>query len=350
MRPSASSATASPSSCRTAGISSIWLRPSRAAREEGKRSIGSLDSKERRSCSAPTPTPFSRPPLPARPAVTFSSRARGLFSLSRSTRNAPALGRGLSGGRAGAEPPQLRLRVTASDNGILAYQAGGAGGISQLVWLDRSGKQLDVLGPPADYLRPRLSRDGRRVAVDVRDPQTGHSDIWIYDLARRVSTRFTFEPADNVFPIWSPDDSRIVFSRTGRAKGICIRRSRPERETTRLLGPGEREGSHRLVFRRPVPRLPDDQTPDEDGLDLGIYSVAEKKAFAFLSTPAAEVNGRFSPDGRWIAYQSDESGRWRCTSALPGPRREMADLAGAEGSLSGIATGRRSSTCLPTTS
>ena len=106
---------------------------------------------------------------------------------------------------------------TASDNGILAYQASGAGSVTQVVWLDRSGKQLDVLGPPADYLRPRLSRDGRRVAVDVGDPQTGRFDIWIYDLARRVPTRFTFE-ADSVFPIWSPDDGRNSSPPTSRPR------------------------------------------------------------------------------------------------------------------------------------
>src|SRR6266542_1323901 len=175
--------------------------------------IGTLDSKERRSLLRVNSNVVFAPSAPR------GDRGHILFSHERTLLAQPFDAKRLRlSGEAFPVGEQVQyfgnfgLGVfTASDNGILAYQASGAGGMSQLVWLDRAGKQLEVLGPPADYLRPRISRDGRRVAVDVRDPQTGQSDIWIYDLARRVSTRFTFEPADNLFPIWSPDDSRIVF-------------------------------------------------------------------------------------------------------------------------------------------
>ncbi len=200
----------------------------------------------------------------------------------------------------------------ASDNGILAYQAAGAGSISQLVWLDRAGKQLEVLGPPGDYLRPRISRDGRRVAMDIRDPQTGQADIWIYDLSRRVSTRFTSAPADNIFPIWSPDGSRIVFesnrkgsddlyqkvsSGTGNDEEFLVQEGR-------LTVPTDWSSDGRFV----VYNMIDART--KTGWDLGVYSVAEKKTSLFLATPANEANGRLSPDGRWLAYTSDESGRY----------------------------------------
>jgi hypothetical protein len=201
---------------------------------------------------------------------------------------------------------------TASDNGILAYQAGIVGGLSQLAWLDRAGKQLDVLGPPADYLRPRISRDGRRVAVDIRDPQTGQADVWIYDLARRVSTRFTFESADSVFPIWSPDDSRIVFESNRKGSDDLYQKV--------STGTGNDE---ELLVQEGNLEIPTDWSSDgrfvayngidnrkKAGWDLGFYSVAEKKASLFLATPVNEANGRFSPDGRWLAYASDESGRY----------------------------------------
>jgi Tol biopolymer transport system component len=207
----------------------------------------------------------------------------------------------------------LALGVFASsDNGILAYQAGSGGGISQLVWLDRAGKQLEVLGPPGDYLRPRISRDGRRVAMDIRDPQTGQADIWIYDLSRRVSTRFTSVPSDNIFPIWSPDDSRIVFESNRKGSDDLYQKvssgtGNDEEflaQEDRLLVPADWSSDGRFV----VCNLIDAKT--KRGWDLGLYSVAEKKTSLFLSTPANEANGRFSPDVRWLAYASDESGRY----------------------------------------
>ncbi|HEY3124049.1 MAG TPA: protein kinase, partial [Thermoanaerobaculia bacterium] len=99
-----------------------------------------------------------------------------------------------------------------SENGVLAYQSSGRGELSQLTWFDRSGKQLESVGPAADANHPRLSHDGRRVAVVLIDPQTAWTDIWIHDLGRRVSTRLTFGPGVNLFPIWSPDDEWVAFA------------------------------------------------------------------------------------------------------------------------------------------
>ncbi|HMA18255.1 MAG TPA: protein kinase, partial [Thermoanaerobaculia bacterium] len=99
-----------------------------------------------------------------------------------------------------------------SDNGVLAYQSSPRGELSQLTWFDRSGKQLESVGPAADYVHPRLSHDGRRLAVVLIDPQTAYSDIWIYDLGRRVSTRLTFGPGVNLMPTWSSDDEWVAFS------------------------------------------------------------------------------------------------------------------------------------------
>ncbi len=91
-----------------------------------------------------------------------------------------------------------------SESGLLAYQPGGDfGRTSQLAWVGRSGKPIETVGAPGDYMEPRLSHDGRRVAVAIRDSQ-GNEDIWLYELSRRVATRFTFDPADQGFPVWSP--------------------------------------------------------------------------------------------------------------------------------------------------
>jgi hypothetical protein len=271
--------------------------------------IGSLESKERRSLLRANSNPVFAPAAPgAASGHILFSRERTLLAQPFDARRLRLSGEAFPVGEQVQYFANFGFGVfTASDNGILAYQASGAGSMTQVVWLDRSGKQLDVLGPPADYLRPRLSRDGRRVAIDIRDPQTGRFDIWIYDLARRVSTRFTFE-ADSVFPIWWPDDSRIVFQSNRKGQSALYQK----------VSSGT--GNEEFLVQEGVLKVPTDLSSDGRFLayhvidnktktwDLGLYSVAEKKTSVFLSTPAAEVNGRFSPDGRWIAYQSDESG------------------------------------------
>ncbi|MEO8190046.1 MAG: protein kinase [Acidobacteriota bacterium] len=285
--------------------------------------IGSLDSKERRPLLRVNSNVVFAPSAPgAASGHVLFSRERTLFAQPFDAKRLRLSGEAFPVGEQVQYFGNLALGVfAASDNGILVYQPGGARSLSQLVWLDRSGKQLEVLGPPADYLRPRISRDGRRVAMDIRDP-TGQADIWIYDLSRRVSTRFTSEPADNVFPVWSPDGSRIVFesnrkgsddlyqkvsSGTGNDEELLVQEGR-------LLVPTDWSSDGRFV----VHNLIDSRT--KRGWDLGIYSVAEKKSSVFLSTPSSEANGRFSPDVRWLAYTSDESGRYEVyVRPFPGP-------------------------------
>lgn len=198
-----------------------------------------------------------------------------------------------------------------SENGILAYQASARGDLSQLLWFDRGGKQLESAGAAADYYHPRLSHDGRRVAVAIVNSQTANSDIWIYDLTRRVSTRLTFEPAVNMFPIWSPDNSRIVFA--SNRKGLHDLYQKP------ASGTGDDEI---LLFSATSSKFPTDwsqedglialrafDTKSKTGLDLWVFSVADRKLWPFLSTPFNEWSPQFSPDGRWMAYASNESGR-----------------------------------------
>ena len=197
-----------------------------------------------------------------------------------------------------------------SDNGVLAYQSSPRGELSQLSWVDRTGKQLEVVGPAADYFHPRLSHDGRRVAVAVIDPLTAFSDIWIYDLGRRVSTRLTFGPGVNIFPIWSPDDERVVFaSNRGGFHDLYQKASSgtgPEElllATTRSSKfPTDWSGRNGLIALHTT--LPESRS----GSDIWTFSPAERKTRVFLSTAFHEGSPQFSPDGRWIAYASAESG------------------------------------------
>jgi Tol biopolymer transport system component len=195
-----------------------------------------------------------------------------------------------------------------SENGILAYQTGAGGQLSRLVWFDRDGKQLESLGEAANYAHPRLSHDGRRVAVAVVD-QTAYSDIWLFDLPRRVSTRLTFGPAMNLFPIWSPDDSRIVFSSNRNGFHSLYQKAASGAGDDEMLLRSPTSNEFAGDWSREVIAFHGSATKSKTGFDLGIFSLADRKASLFLSTPFTEWCPQFSPDGKWLAYASDESGR-----------------------------------------
>jgi eukaryotic-like serine/threonine-protein kinase len=205
-----------------------------------------------------------------------------------------------------------------SPSGVLAYSAGPtARWLSQLNWLDRQGKQLGHAEQPGTYSYTdfALSPDGKRLAASKIDPRAGgETGIWLLDLLRGVSTRFTFDQAPDSAPVWSPDGSRVAFA-AYRAGGNGI-----YQKTTN--GTGKEQG---LVSVTGDEKLPDDWSRDGHFLlytqqdphthaDLWVLPLAgdgtpSGTATPFANTAYSEEQGRFSPDTRWIAYASDESGR-----------------------------------------
>jgi serine/threonine protein kinase/Tol biopolymer transport system component len=194
-----------------------------------------------------------------------------------------------------------------SETGALVYQSGGTVK-SQLVWIDRSGKQLGAPGPPGEYSFPALSPDEKRVAMDRDDPQTGTFDIWLLDLARGIPSRFTFDPANDVYPVWSPDGSHIVFgSNRDGAYGLYQKSSSGAGSEEAISKPSERgyptdwslDGRFILYT----------QTGPDTLWDLWVIPLfGDRQPIPFLQTKFDETNGVFSPDGKWIAYESDDSG------------------------------------------
>jgi Tol biopolymer transport system component len=196
---------------------------------------------------------------------------------------------------------------SASDSGVLAYQTGRAAGTPQLAWLDRTGKTLATIGDPAAYADLALSPDGKRALISL----FGQGDIWLLDLEHNgVSTRLTFDAASNVTPLWSPDGKQVVF-RSIRQGTFGL-----YRKTSSGAGGEEAFVSDRLN------KFATDWSSDGRFLlyttaradstitDLWVLPLSrDRKPFPFLQTPANVGWGKFSPDGRWIAYTSTESGR-----------------------------------------
>jgi Tol biopolymer transport system component len=194
-----------------------------------------------------------------------------------------------------------------SSNGVLAYQT--AARPSRLVWFDRAGKASGTMGEPGLYTDFRISPDGARVALDVGSPASGTSDIWITEIARGVSTRLHADPTDEVAPTWSPDGTRLYYR--------WDRMGPPDVAEMAVGVPG----SARPFVRRPGLQQPEDVSRDGrsllflnaiQGSDWDIWIAPLEKDGTpkpWLESRFAEASPRFSPDGRWIAYQSDESGQ-----------------------------------------
>ncbi|HET9385674.1 MAG TPA: protein kinase, partial [Gemmatimonadales bacterium] len=200
-------------------------------------------------------------------------------------------------------------RFTTSDAGVLAYRTDEAF-YTELRWFDRRGAPMGTVGPESLYINPALSADGARVAAGRRDRTQGTYDLWLFDLARSIPSRFTFDAGTEWLPVWSPD---------GKYVGYTMERGTGKHDLYRRLANGG--GDDELVFTSERNKVLTDWTADgrflifdettDTASDLGYVAVSgDRKGISYLKTPFNEQNGHVSPDGRWIAYQSDESGRY----------------------------------------
>jgi Tol biopolymer transport system component len=192
-----------------------------------------------------------------------------------------------------------------SETGSLTYVAGPSVSMSQLVWLDRLGRRLDAVREPADYGGLRLSPSGDRCAVEIRDSRSGTIDIWVLDLERGSAARLTSGAPISDCPAWSPDESRIAFTSDRQKRWDIYERSVTGTTREQLLL--ESEGQKTLTDWSPDGRFLVLTITGRDGFWL--YSLLDRRVFPYFETSIPVAAGRFSPDGRWMAYVSEEAGR-----------------------------------------
>jgi Tol biopolymer transport system component len=208
--------------------------------------------------------------------------------------------------------PGLGLGIfSVSDTGVLVYRSGSGGNV-ELTWFDRAGKRLGTLGPPAAYNNPALSPDGKRLAVSLIDPVGRlNADIWLIDLASGSQTRLTFDPGAESGATWKPDGSVIAFHTSHDGPLNLYQKAangagneEPLLRSDNSKSPTDWSADGKFILYQ-------DQNP-KTGYDLWILPVSgEQKPFPFLQTNYVEIQGQFSPNGKWIAYTSNESGTYQ---------------------------------------
>ncbi len=196
-----------------------------------------------------------------------------------------------------------------ADGSVLSHQDVARATLNRIEWFDRAGRSSGLVGSPGEYVEPRLSPDGKRLAFVIQDKESGNRDIWIMELSSGALTRFTFNPANDWHPVWSPDGKQIAFASDRKAKSSIYRKSLAgSGEEELLLPPGEggvytrdwsRDGRFLLYGTDTVKTL-------NDIWILPLFG--DRKPIPFATSDFAEQLARFSPDGKTIAYTSNESG------------------------------------------
>jgi Tol biopolymer transport system component len=199
--------------------------------------------------------------------------------------------------------PTANSTVSVSDNGRMIYLIGGKQ-MTEFSWFDRNGKLLETINQPGRYHEPAESPDGKRVVYG----QSG--DLAMFEFGRGASSRFTFDPGEEMSPIWTPDGARVVFASDQKGNIKLFQK------------PASGAAGEELLLDTPRNAFPDSVSPDGKYLIYELDGGPEKKfdlwmlplfgdrtPQPYLSTSFVESHAAFSPDGRWVAYTSDESGR-----------------------------------------
>ncbi|MBI2678275.1 MAG: serine/threonine-protein kinase [Candidatus Koribacter versatilis] len=218
-----------------------------------------------------------------------------------------------------------RAIFSVSETGILVYQSGLANSGSRLTWFTRAGKSDGVVGDVGLFYNVALSPDGKRVATTLVEGTATATDVWMFDVARNIRTRFSFNPDREFIPVFSPDGKQVVYGDDAGTNGFLVKvrpadGSAPEQALTQTNPQNlaaldwSRDGKYLLCIGR-------GQGVNSGALDIwAIPMGGDRTPFVVLQDQFSKDSPQFSPDGRWFAYQSNESGRDEVYVApFPGP-------------------------------
>jgi len=215
-------------------------------------------------------------------------------------------------GSVARSPSTFYATFAISANTTLVYSAESVTGRSQLTWFDASGKEFGRVGPVSVMANPALSPDLKRVAYDSNDFKANNVDVWILDLGKGSSSRFTFDPAEEVAPVWSHDGATIAY-RTIRNIVANIQLKKANGLEPDKALPAAQDAAWDIV---PTSWSLGDReilstVQKSNGIsDLVLQSSDGGRPRTFLSGPASRTNGQISPDGKWVAYACNETGDW----------------------------------------
>jgi Tol biopolymer transport system component len=264
--------------------------------------VGSLDSKESKDLG-----PCESQIKYVSPGYLLFSRGGALVAQRFDTRGLKLIG----------DPVPIAEQVTAgingasefhaSENGVLVFSASAAQA-ARMVEMDRSGKQLRTFTLPDGILNLALSPDGRRVAMRALDPQSRTRDVWIDEPGRDIGTRFTYDPGNENYPLWAPDGRSVLYwSDAAQGSGLFVKDLTGAGQVRQVLSWKENEAEGTDWSRDGKFVL--FTVAGAKHTTIYLLSMTDHKASAFLSGPFDVGYGTLSPDGRYIAYCSNESGR-----------------------------------------
>jgi len=203
--------------------------------------------------------------------------------------------------KVGYSPASILAFFDVSNNGSVIVSSAADRITSRLVWFDRRGQELGTLGNPGPYQQPRISASGDRVLLEMPDPRTGNRDLAFIEVTRAILHRLTNHPSNDWFPVWSPDGTEVAFGSDrvdGRRMSAFLKKSLDQAAPETRIGDLE----------QPSDWLKDGWIAAADG-NIRVASVKSGERVNLSTSPGRKWAARFSPDSRWLAYSSDESGR-----------------------------------------